>query len=49
LEWIVDTGKLADLVCNVVQRDLSNQEWIDYIGPTVSYEPSCSGRSGKRR
>jgi hypothetical protein len=47
LEWTVDTGKLADLVCNVVQRDLSNQEWIDYIGPTVSYEPSCSGRSGK--
>ena len=48
LDWTADTGELADLVCDVVKRDLSSQEWVDYIGPNVSYEPTCRRASGKR-
>ncbi len=35
------TVKLADAVCDSVQRNLTLQEWRERVGPTVPYERTC--------
>lgn len=42
-EWIVDTEDLANLVCDQVQRNLSQKEWNWFIGSgsNILYEKTC--------
>jgi len=39
----IDTAALADLVCQVVGRNLSPQEWSDFVGQGVAYRRTCPG------
>jgi WD40 repeat protein len=37
----VDNAVLADLVCQEVGRNLSPQEWQEFVGPGVAYQRTC--------
>jgi WD40 repeat protein len=39
--WITDTQRLADLVCEKVQRNLSKKEWEWFMGADIPYERTC--------
>ena len=39
--WITDTQILADLVCETVQRNLSQKEWKWFMGEGIPYERTC--------
>ena len=39
--WHLDTEKLAKLVCSVVWRDLSKEEWDTHVGDAIVARPSC--------
>ncbi|MDV3351947.1 hypothetical protein QGP82_24890 [Leptothoe sp. LEGE 181152] len=40
--WIIDTDQLADMVCEKVQRNLTQKEWQWFMGPDIPYEQTCS-------
>jgi WD40 repeat protein len=40
--WISDTAALADAVCTIVRRELSEEEWQRVAGD-APYEPICPG------
>ncbi|MGK7948288.1 MAG: hypothetical protein AB4368_05650 [Xenococcaceae cyanobacterium] len=40
-EWIVDTKVLADMVCEKVKRNLTQNEWQWFIGEDIPYEQAC--------
>ena len=35
------TAAVADEVCARVRRNLTQDEWRRFIGPTIPYEPTC--------
>ena len=37
----MDTGILADMVCEKVQRNLSQKEWNWFMGDDIPYERTC--------
>ncbi len=39
--WIVDTQILANMVCEKVQRNLTQKEWQWFMGPYIPYERTC--------
>ncbi len=39
--WIVDTQIFADLVCGKVQRNLTQKEWLWFMGTDIPYERTC--------
>ena len=39
--WIVETELLSELVCNTVLRNLTLEEWHQFIGEEVPYERTC--------
>ncbi|HEX7312945.1 MAG TPA: caspase family protein [Pyrinomonadaceae bacterium] len=39
--WIGDTEILASLVCDKVRRNLTNDEWVQFVGQDVEYERTC--------
>jgi WD40 repeat protein len=39
--WNVSTGNLAERVCSVVERNLSQAEWNEFIGGNVDYVRTC--------
>jgi hypothetical protein len=41
LSWITDIQRLADLVCETVQRNLSQKEWNWFMGADIPYERTC--------
>ncbi len=41
LSWITDTQILADIVCEKVQRNLSQKEWKWFMGADIPYEQTC--------
>ncbi len=41
VSWIVDTKILADLVCEKVQRNLSQKEWEWFMRDDIPYELTC--------
>ena len=41
-EWIVDTKILADMVCDKVGRNLSQEEWDWFMGLDIPYERTCT-------
>ncbi len=43
LLWTLPSAELRDRVCRSVQRNLTSEEWEQYIGETVLYNPTCAG------
>ena len=39
--WIARTAHLADLVCQRVRRNLTHDEWRQFMGNNVPYERTC--------
>jgi WD40 repeat protein len=39
--WIVHTEMLSDLVCSTVLRNLTLEEWHQFIGEEMPYERTC--------
>jgi WD40 repeat protein len=39
--WIADTAELAEMVCRKVWRNLTLNEWRDFIGADIPYERTC--------
>jgi len=39
--WPLEHSVLADRICKMVNRNLSQEEWNDYIGSTVDYVNTC--------
>ena len=39
--WIAKTKKLADMVCQKVWRNLTFQEWNEFVGEKIPYECTC--------
>ena len=39
--WIARTEDLADMVCQKVLRNLTRQEWQQFMGDDIPYEPTC--------
>jgi WD40 repeat protein len=39
--WIPWTGKLADMVCTKVWRNLDQVEWRRFVGEDIPYEQTC--------
>jgi WD40 repeat protein len=43
--WITRSEILAEIVCKKVSRNLTLEEWHDYIGPDIPYEKTCPNLS----
>lgn len=41
LLWIARTEVLADLVCEKVWRNLTQEEWNEFVGSDIPYERTC--------
>jgi WD40 repeat protein len=39
--WIRDTETLANMVCKKVWRNLTMEEWNQFVGPDIPYERTC--------
>ncbi len=39
--WIASTDVLADMVCQKVLRNLTRQEWQQFMGDDIDYERTC--------
>ncbi len=39
--WIRDTETLANMVCQKVWRNLSMEEWRQFVGSDIPYERTC--------
>jgi len=39
--WLTNTKDLANLVCSTVNRNLSREEWRQYMGSDIPYEATC--------
>ena len=40
-EWIIDTEILSNMICETVQRNLSQKEWNWFMGDDIPYEQTC--------
>lgn len=40
-EWNINSRNLSESVCQVVGRNLSRHEWVEFIGSDVEYELTC--------
>lgn len=43
--WYMQTITLAEMVCNVVQRNLTKEEWRKFVGTDIGYECTCENLS----
>ena len=41
-DWTLRTDDLIDTACRIVDRDLTEQEWAQYVGEGVPYRQTCS-------
>lgn len=41
LLWMINAETLAELVCKYVKRNLTMEEWKEYIGEDVAYQCTC--------
>jgi WD40 repeat protein len=39
--WQVDPSDLADRICELVQRNLTGEEWLEYVGENIPYQKTC--------
>jgi hypothetical protein len=42
--WETSSEKLASLICSIVKRDLTIEEWSDMVGEEIPYETTCTGK-----
>lgn len=42
IRWRVGLDSWRQLACNISGRDLLSAEWVQYIGPDRSYQPTCT-------
>ncbi len=40
-EWNLDTETWESVACRAAGRNLTSEEWTDYIGEDVAYRPTC--------
>ena len=40
--WSLRTEDLIDTACRIVDRNLTEQEWAEYVGEGVPYRSTCS-------
>ena len=43
--WETSSQKLASMICQLVKRDMTINEWRDYIGSEIPYEKTCTSNS----
>ena len=39
--WMAKTQKIADIVCHRVSRNLTYQEWQEFVGENIPYQKTC--------
>lgn len=39
--WPVDHQELADRICTLVNRGLTREEWVEYVGTSIKYTTTC--------
>jgi len=39
--WTISTQALTDMICEKMWRNLTQDEWNQFIGPNISYECTC--------
>lgn len=39
--WEVDPAKLAQRICALIDRNLTPEEWIEYVGENIPYQETC--------
>jgi WD40 repeat protein len=39
--WETSSEKLASLICAMLKRDMTLEEWNSMVGPEIPYESSC--------
>ena len=42
--WPVDSKFLAERVCELVSRNMTPEEWKEFVGPDVPYQKTCAGK-----
>ncbi|MCP3958281.1 MAG: hypothetical protein GY719_10560 [bacterium] len=47
--WPTSTDPLAAQVCDLAGRNLSSEEWAEYVPPEIEYETLCPGLSAEAR
>ncbi|MCX6328443.1 MAG: hypothetical protein NTZ85_02860 [Bacteroidia bacterium] len=40
--WETSSQNLADKICSLVKRNMTNEEWIEMIGEDIPYETTCT-------
>lgn len=40
--WPVNPQVLADRICELVNRNLTKEEWVEFVGADIPYEKTCS-------
>ena len=41
--WPVSPQDLAERICTFLTRDMTQEEWNEFVGPDIPYERSCQG------
>ena len=41
-DWSLRTDDLISTACRIVDRDLTEQEWAQYVGEGVPYRATCT-------
>ena len=39
--WPIDPSVLANRICEMVDRNLTMEEWDEYVGPSIPYSKTC--------
>lgn len=39
--WPIDPAVLAQRICEMIDRNLTIEEWVEYVGPTIPYTKTC--------
>jgi hypothetical protein len=42
--WTLSAKILADDICNKLQRNMSNKEWMQYVGEDIEYRKTCASK-----
>ncbi len=42
--WETSSGKISEMICNMVERDLTRSEWNELVGSEIPYETTCGDK-----
>lgn len=40
--WPVDPQDLADRICSLLNRNMTTEEWAEFVGPEIPYQKTCA-------